>query len=75
MEEKTPQQYLAELIAERDYFEKLASELMESKKQKDREIEELTGLNLWSARRLHSIYKKFAYDELEKITGKKHERI
>ncbi|AZV43665.1 hypothetical protein BAOM_3056 [Peribacillus asahii] len=38
-------------------------------------IGELISLNLWSARRLHKTHKKFAYDELEKITGFKHERL
>lgn len=36
---------------------------------------ELISLNLWSARRLHKSHKEFAYDELEKITGEKHERV
>jgi hypothetical protein len=37
---------------------------------------ELISLNLWSARRLkHQQYKDFAYDELDKITGQKHERV
>lgn len=37
---------------------------------------ELISLNLWSARRLtNSYHKEFAHDELEKITGLKHERL
>ena len=40
------------------------------------QISELVSLNLWSARRLkHQQYKDFAYEELEKITGLKHERV
>lgn len=39
------------------------------------ERKELISLNLWSARRLHNVHKKFAYDELEIITGDTHERI
>lgn len=39
-------------------------------------VEELISLNLWSARRLKTQqYKDFAYDELEKITVEKHERL
>lgn len=38
-------------------------------------IEELTSLNLWSARRLHKTHKDFAYSELDELTGQKHERI
>jgi uncharacterized coiled-coil protein SlyX len=56
----------------------LASAVAEDDKTKERyadEIKELIGLNLWSARRLHKIHKEFAYDELEKITGQKHERL
>lgn len=40
-----------------------------------KERTELISLNLWSARRLHNVHKKFAYDELEVITGDTHERI
>lgn len=39
------------------------------------EINELISLNLWSARRLPKIYKQFAYDELDTITGNLHERL
>lgn len=40
------------------------------------ERKELISLNLWSARRLkNDWYKNFAYDELETITGEKHERL
>lgn len=39
-------------------------------------MDELISLVLWSTRRLkHQYYKDFAYDELEKITGMKHERV
>jgi hypothetical protein len=38
-------------------------------------IDELISLNLWSARRLHTLYKEFAYNELEKITGQYYERL
>ena len=41
-----------------------------------KENKELKSLCLWSARRLpHPQYKDFAYGELEKITGQKHERL
>lgn len=41
-----------------------------------RQIEELTSLNLWSARRLYYLqHKDYVYNELEKITGQKHERV
>lgn len=40
-----------------------------------KENEELISLNLWSARRLPKVHKEFAYNELEKITNLKHERI
>lgn len=37
---------------------------------------ELISLNLWSARRLkNQQHKEFAYNELDKITGQKHERV
>ncbi|AZV43635.1 hypothetical protein BAOM_3026 [Peribacillus asahii] len=36
---------------------------------------ELISLSLWSARRLHKIHKNFAYNELDKITEQKHERL
>jgi hypothetical protein len=39
------------------------------------ENHELVSLNLWSARRLPSIHKQFAYDELELISGTEHERV
>lgn len=39
-------------------------------------MSELISLLLWSARRLsHQQYKDFVYDELEEITGFKHERV
>jgi hypothetical protein len=40
-----------------------------------RQIDELISLNLWSARRLHPSHKVYAYDDLEKITGIKYERV
>lgn len=42
---------------------------------KDERIQELISLNLWSARRLNKVHKNFAYDELDKITGEKHDRL
>jgi hypothetical protein len=48
----------------------------ETKTRYANEIGELISLNLWSARRLkHQQYKDFAYDELEKITRQKHDRV
>jgi hypothetical protein len=47
----------------------------ETKERYADEVGELISLNLWSARRLHKTHKKFVYDELEKITGQKHERL
>ena len=39
-------------------------------------VNNLISLNLWSARRLsHPQHKEYAYDELEKITGRVHERV
>lgn len=39
-------------------------------------IEELISLNLWQARRLkHTHHKNFAYDHLDKITGRENERL
>lgn len=41
-----------------------------------KEIQELKSLCLWVARRLkHQQYKDFAYEEYEKITGEKPERL
>jgi hypothetical protein len=51
-------------------------EIARHSESKDEIIKELISLNLWSARRLnHQQHKDFAYDELEKITGEKHERL
>lgn len=41
----------------------------------EEEIRELRTLALWSARRLHKVHKNFAYDQYEKITGEKAERL
>jgi hypothetical protein len=42
----------------------------------EKEVNELISLNLWSARRLsHQQYKDFAYNQLEKLTEQKHERL
>lgn len=43
--------------------------------ERDKTIDELISLNLWSARRLSKIHKEFAYNELEVITNQKHERV
>lgn len=53
---------------------KIGGLIQEIERQQE-ERKELISLNLWSARRLHNIHKKFAYDELEIITGEVHERI
>ena len=37
--------------------------------------EELVSLNLWSARRLRNAHKDFAYNDLERITKRNHERV
>lgn len=49
--------------------------LISTIKQQQQEIKELISLNLWSARRLHTLNKTTAYDEIEKITGKTYERL
>ncbi len=41
--------------------------------ERDKVIEELVSLNLWSARRLPKVHKEFAYNELDMITNQKHE--
>jgi hypothetical protein len=43
--------------------------------EKCEENRELKSLCLWSIRRVHKTYKEFAYDEYEKITGEKAERL
>ena len=44
-------------------------------KSLEEQRKDLVSLNLWSARRLYKVQKKFAYDELDKITGQEHERL
>jgi len=41
----------------------------------EEENKELKSLSLWAIRRVHKSYKDFAYDEYEKITGEKPERL
>lgn len=41
----------------------------------EEENKELKSLCLWSIRRVYKGYKNFAYDEYEKITGEKPERL
>lgn len=41
----------------------------------EKENKELKSLCLWSIRRVHKTYKEFAYDDYEKITGEKPERL
>ncbi len=50
-------------------------EIKSSLEEQQKEIEELISLNLWSARRLPNLHKTFAYDDLEKITKQKHQRL
>ncbi|MEE3950750.1 hypothetical protein [Peribacillus frigoritolerans] len=50
-------------------------DIQELLSQTEKVTNELISLNLWSARRLHKIHKEFAYNELDKITGQKHERL
>ena len=53
------------LVIRNEYVDKLQEE-----------NEELKSLSLWSLRRLkHQQYKGYAYDEYEKITGDKPERV
>ena len=53
------------LVIRNEYVDKLQEE-----------NEELKSLSLWSIRRLkHQQYKDYAYDEYEKITGDKPERV
>lgn len=49
--------------------------IIKHSEQKDELIAELISLNLWQARRIHPIYKTFVYDDLEKITGEKFDRL
>ena len=60
--------YLTEL-------DRLLVETEEMKEEKDKEIEELKSLCLWLARRVPKSHKKFAYDDYDKITGEKSERL
>lgn len=56
--------------------ESLSTEsIIKHSEDKDHIIRELISLNLWQARRLHPQYKKFAYDDLEKITDEEYERL
>lgn len=41
----------------------------------EEEVKELRSLSLWAIRRTHKTHKNFAYDEYEKITGEKPERL
>lgn len=41
----------------------------------EKENKELRSLSLWSIKRLHRTYKDFAYEDYEKITGEKTERL
>lgn len=41
----------------------------------EEENKELKSLSLWAIRRTHKTYKDFAYNEYEKITGEKPERL
>jgi DNA-directed RNA polymerase subunit M/transcription elongation factor TFIIS len=51
-------------------------EIIRHSERKDEIIKELISLNLWQARRLYyNQYKDFAYEELEKNTDEKYERL
>lgn len=41
----------------------------------EQQVKELKSLSLWSIRRLPSMYKDFAYDDFEKITAEKADRV
>lgn len=53
---------------------RLKEENNELDRDYNRVITELINLNLWSARRLPTTWKDYAHNELEKITGEKHEK-
>lgn len=50
-------------------------EVKDTKPLHDKQNEELKSLCLWSLRRLHKTHKDFGYDQYEKITGEKPERL
>jgi hypothetical protein len=41
----------------------------------EEENRELRSLCLWSIRRMHQTHKNYAYDDYEKVTGDKPERL
>lgn len=72
-EEKKAVEILAEL--ELDYDEEKIEKIADYLRKSEQEIKELRSLSLWSIRRVHKIHKDFAYNEYEKITGEKPERL
>ncbi|WP_078382355.1 hypothetical protein [Sutcliffiella halmapala] len=66
---------IEELRKEVKHFQALHQSYLDMYTKVVGERNELISLNLWSARRLGFTHKEFAFNELEKITGEKHERF
>ncbi|KAB2334280.1 helix-turn-helix domain-containing protein [Bacillus mesophilum] len=74
-------QFLTEMLSvsedlmKKSLDQKWLLEKMSKLEMLEKENKELKSMVLWSARRLHKTYKGYIYDDYEKVTGEKPERL